>query len=440
MLYAIKRKPSLSSGVAGMEWHAAKLLIFFSFLALGHCELSNNTLNTLKRASETQEHFQDLNKHSANIKNSEHLTEYSNDVAEFKNVMLEYIGDVLNRDEINIMPGVYIQKKADNSSVDKVESKSLEGNLISTVRSFTETHVLRVELARAMSETGRLFFFKGLKKFMWPLFIGLQVVKTVLLVLFLPSIIGSVGKIVGKGLPSLSGTISQFSQPGANVESIDDLEFKDNSHNSDHDSDGTLNGAYQYNIPDSKSNSFVSQMYESAQTNNALSRLGFDKVTLAESNNNNRNNGFLSKRDDFKVFHDIPSSSLLLTNYDPFYSPLLSRLDAVFQQLGLDSAKDEKCREKLVCLMYSNPAKYAPYSNLVSAQLSRELNELKKPTSDNPDILRFFRYMRSAKDGQDGIDCELSYKECSTFNDMSGPAMINTFNDINKLVQARKLL
>lgn len=47
--------------------------------------------------------------------------------------------------------------------------------------------------------------------------------------------------------------------------------------------------------------------------------------------------------------------------------------------------------------------------------------------------------MRSAKDGQDGIDCEESYKKCSTFSDMSGPAMINTFNDINKLVQARKL-
>lgn len=110
-------------------------------------------------------------------------------------------------------------------------------------------------------------------------------------------------------------------------------------------------------------------MYESAQTNNALSRLGLDRVTLVD--NSNRKNGFLSKRDDFKIFHDIPSSSLLLTNYDPFYSPLLSRLDAVFQQLGLLSVKDEKCREKLVCLMYSNPAKYAPYSNLVSAQLSR---------------------------------------------------------------------
>lgn len=77
----------------------------------------------------------------------------------------------------------------------------------------------------------------------------MQVIKTVVLVLFLPSIIGSVGKIVGKGLPSLSGTISQFSQPGATVETIDDLEFKDNSMNSENEADGTFNAAYQYNIP-----------------------------------------------------------------------------------------------------------------------------------------------------------------------------------------------
>lgn len=39
----------------------------------------------------------------------------------------------------------------------------------------------------------------GLKKVMWPMFIGLQVVKTMLLAMFLPSIIGSLGKIFGKG-------------------------------------------------------------------------------------------------------------------------------------------------------------------------------------------------------------------------------------------------
>lgn len=37
------------------------------------------------------------------------------------------------------------------------------------------------------------------------------------------------------------------------------------------------------------------------------------------------------------------------------------------------------------------------------------------------------------------VSGEISYQECTTFSDMSGPAMINTFNDINKLVQARKL-
>lgn len=84
---------------------------------------------------------------------------------------------------------------------------------------------------------------------MWPLFVGLQVVKTALLVLFLPSIIGSVGKIVGKGLPSIAGTLSGFSQPGANVETVDDLDFKDNSLNSEIESDGTVNAAYQYSIP-----------------------------------------------------------------------------------------------------------------------------------------------------------------------------------------------
>lgn len=106
-------------------------------------------------------------------------------------------------------------------------------------------------------------------------------------------------------------------------------------------------------------------MYDA--NNGALSRLGFGggRVTYVNSPNDRQ-----QKRNDFKIFHDIPSSSLLLTNYDPFYSPLLSRLDAVFAQMGL-SSKEEACREKLVCLMYANPAKYAPYSNLISAQLSR---------------------------------------------------------------------
>lgn len=140
------------------------------------------------------------------------------------------------------------------------------------------------------------------------------------------------------------------------------------------------------------------------------------------------------------MFHDIPTSSLLLTNYDPFYSPLLSRLDAVFFSLGHTT---EGCREYAVCAMYQNPARFAPYSNLVSAQLSRELNELRRPSSDNPDVLRFFRYMKAAKDGQDGVNCKESYSQCDVpRGDPSlrqNQAMLATYQDIDKLVHARKL-
>lgn len=141
-----------------------------------------------------------------------------------------------------------------------------------------------------------------------------------------------------------------------------------------------------------------------------------------------------------QVFHEIPTSSLLLTNYDPFYSPLLSRLDAVFSRLGHNT---EGCREFAVCAMYRSPARYAPYSNLVSAQLSRELNELRKPSSDNPDVLRFFRYMKAAKDGQDGVRCEDAYAMCDQARDTEvvrqNQAMLATYQDIDKLVHARKL-
>lgn len=43
------------------------------------------------------------------------------------------------------------------------------------------------------------FLAFGLKKLLIPVIIGLQLVKTMLFALFLPSIIGSLGKIVGKG-------------------------------------------------------------------------------------------------------------------------------------------------------------------------------------------------------------------------------------------------
>lgn len=79
------------------------------------------------------------------------------------------------------------------------------------------------------------------------------------------------------------------------------------------------------------------------------------------------------------------------------------------------------------------------YNALYFYFLHRELNELRKPTSDNVEILRFFKYMRAARDGQDGKNCHNIHKKCSSFTDTEQPAMLTTFNDINKLVQARNM-
>lgn len=69
----------------------------------------------------------------------------------------------------------------------------------------------------------------------------------------------------------------------------------------------------------------------------------------------------------------------------------------------------------------------------------RELNELRKPASDNPEILRFFKYMKAAKDGQDGEECA-AHTGCPKLNSSQpSPALLTTFNEINKLVQARRM-
>ncbi|XP_039275531.1 uncharacterized protein LOC111053609 isoform X1 [Nilaparvata lugens] len=98
------------------------------------------------------------------------------------------------------------------------------------------------------------------------------------------------------------------------------------------------------------------------------------------------------------------------SNLDPFYSPMLRKIDAVFIDMGV---MEEGCRERLVCSMYKNPSKFSPHSNLMSAQLSKEPSELKKPTSMNPSVVRYFKYMQAARDGQEFKDCLRSYSSCN---------------------------
>lgn len=175
--------------------------------------------------------------------------------------------------------------------------------------------------------------------------------------------------------------VSGFGHP---QETVDDFEFKDNpplddpsgptgtgiGYNYPQQTQLTANhataGATAYDTAPAAAN--MLSLYDIAGPKPQFSLA--NTYTLPEYAQNSRKETLQSKKDDFKVFHDIPASSMLLTNYDPFYSPLLSRLDSVFHQLNLNG-DNEACREKLVCLMYASPAKYMPYSNLVSAQLSR---------------------------------------------------------------------
>ncbi|XP_002013290.2 uncharacterized protein LOC6587809 isoform X1 [Drosophila persimilis] len=373
-----------------------------------------------------------------------------------EDLLMEYVEQFFSQGKYEPAPGLVIALQQNHTSAQRI------------TRSILEDTNVEVNVPRAL-ESARLLFFSGLKKIMWPIYMGLQVLKSVLFAMFLPTIVSSVTRLIGKGITSGSASsVPLFVRP---MEPPQELDFRDNTLNFDDDSkfsladDSKTAGAYEYNAEASQQQAQYANFNGNSINQATLSRYGGQQMMQDTYLNALQNIGAASFKNSqslsgsssaagaapgmtkkpspavmntFQSFQKVPNSSLLLSNYDPFYSPLLSRLDSVFAQLKLNSA-NETCREKLICLMYSNPAKYAPYSNLVSAQLSRELNELRKPTSDNPDILRFFKYMRAAKDGQDGVDCEQSFVKCTEFKDFENPAMLSTYNDINKLVQARKL-
>lgn len=162
MLFAISRKSSLSATKSNMDSYTKLLLVLCSILASGSGELlGNKTENPLVNTSEAQPNTVP-SKHLLDIKKSEQSSKYASDMEEFKSVVFEYVGDVLNREKINIVPGVYIQKKPTNDSTNKsLERRVSDENLISSLKEIAETRSLRVDLARATSETGRFFFFNG---------------------------------------------------------------------------------------------------------------------------------------------------------------------------------------------------------------------------------------------------------------------------------------
>ncbi|CAH0555708.1 unnamed protein product [Brassicogethes aeneus] len=113
-------------------------------------------------------------------------------------------------------------------------------------------------------------------------------------------------------------------------------------------------------------------------------------------------------------YQPTPYEKELLTaasiTYDPFYSPILEKIDHILMGLGF---MEEPCRERLICSMYKSPMKFSPHSNLLSAELSRDSNELQKPTATNAAVVRFYKYVQAARDGQDKRDCLRLYPTCA---------------------------
>lgn len=137
------------------------VILLLPLIALGYCEQSvgNSYVNTLNNISENKnqsKYSTTTTNQQHGIKNSQH---YVSDMQELSNVVSEYVDDILKRDTINLLPGIAIQKKINTSDV--AERRTADKSLISKIQQFTNNHVLTVNLARASTETGRLFFFKG---------------------------------------------------------------------------------------------------------------------------------------------------------------------------------------------------------------------------------------------------------------------------------------
>nr|XP_003705507.1 PREDICTED: uncharacterized protein LOC100880945 [Megachile rotundata] len=151
-----------------------------------------------------------------------------------------------------------------------------------------------------------------------------------------------------------------------------------------------------------------------------------DRRTQASvpSNSPNLQSAILSKSTNLKTSHNVgqnvrqvPTGTLkaqevkivpkqTISYDDEFYGPIVGRLEEIFRQLRFN---EEVCRERLVCSMYKNPTVYSPHSNLVSNELSRDPQELKRTVTESPSSQKFHRYLSAARLGQDGGDCLRTY-------------------------------
>ncbi|KAI5694328.1 hypothetical protein M8J75_015131 [Diaphorina citri] len=168
--------------------------------------------------------------------------------------------------------------------------------LARSIETFSKNHVVNVDLNKLYEAftgvdtpsdrpTARFAFTKNsfltgfslgflafaLKKLLLPFFIGIQIVKSILIAMFLPSILGSVGKLVGKGVSNFAQSSSSSGGGGGGGfhmggggggDTIQDFEFKDTSDTAGAESNG-LNGVWS--LPPSNMNALAN-----ANVNNYL--------------------------------------------------------------------------------------------------------------------------------------------------------------------------
>nr|XP_023024703.1 uncharacterized protein LOC111512782 [Leptinotarsa decemlineata] len=169
-----------------------------------------------------------------------------------------YVDRIFAVENFIIVPGVKIEEINDrNQSIVNVTNICENGRSVESVEDyvgkkidqFAGSHVLSVnfeETARFLTSTpttevpaggdsgkssfltgfGMGFLAFGLKKLLLPFFIGAQLLKSVLIAMFLPSILGGLGKFVGKGLSTFSG-ISGASAGNNHMNQMEEFEFKD---------------------------------------------------------------------------------------------------------------------------------------------------------------------------------------------------------------------
>lgn len=99
--------------------------------------------------------------------------------------------------------------------------------------------------------------------------------------------------------------------------------------------------------------------------------------------------------------------------FDPFYGPLLSRLEAYF---GLLRISDIPCRWKLLCHISMAPEDYKPISTLFRSLFERSQSH-PKPEQYHPSLKRYFTYVWAEKKGRRFStveQCAHEYSSCST--------------------------